>query len=225
MMQGSSEIVLSGNTHAYSFPRALDILVSGSCLLLLSPLFLLISLLVRSTSRGRAFYRAERIGKDGHAFRLYKFRSMKETASRIGSGITRRDDARITRVGTFLRKYKLDELPQFINVLKGEMSLVGPRPEDPRFIEFYPEHLRDILQRKPGITSPASLLMRNESALLTSDNHEQQYIDEILPAKLAIDFEYFSRATFSSDIQIILKTALSVFQREKAVSPSPPLNQ
>jgi len=172
----------------------------------LAPLFVVIAAAVKLTSRGPVFYRGVRAGKDGLAFRLVKFRSM--YTDRDGSGITRADDDRITPVGKVLRKLKLDEFPQLINVLKGEMTLVGPRPEDPRFVEFYPEELKRILALKPGITSAASLRFRDESSLLATGDHEKEYVERILPEKLRVDLEYFDRAGFWDHVRLILRTVL-----------------
>ena len=195
-------------------PRWFDVLISGLGLLLLSPVFLLVTVAIMVTSRGSIFYIAKRMGANGRPFSLYKFRTMVQNADAIGSGITSAGDARVTTVGRILRATKIDELPQLINVLKGDMSFVGPRPEDPRFVEHYPEDLKAILQFKPGITSPASIAYRNESALLTSDNHEQEYIDRILPDKLRLDLEYSRQASFLSGFRLILKTIAAVFRRE-----------
>jgi len=131
---------------------------------------------------------------------------MRKDAAVIGSGITMAHDPRITRIGSRMRAWKLDELAQLINVMKGEMSLVGPRPEDPRFVEHYPAELRSILEYTPGITSAASLVFRHESSLLMSVNHEDEYITKILPEKLRIDVHYFSNATFSDHMKLLVRT-------------------
>ncbi len=123
-----------------------------------------------------------------------------------GPGITVAGDARITRVGAFLRKYKLDELPQLVNVVRGEMSLVGPRPEDPRYVALYTPQQRGVLKVRPGITSPASLAYYDESTLLTGENWERRYVEEIMPAKLAIELEYLRHSTLLSDLSLIIKT-------------------
>ncbi|MCZ7557083.1 MAG: sugar transferase [Bacteroidia bacterium] len=188
--------------------RLIDILASSLGLILLAPVFIVIAVWIKLTSPGSVLYRATRTGRNGVPFALYKFRSMRTDADRIGSGITSAGDTRITPVGRFLRRSKLDELPQLINVLKGQMSLVGPRPEDPRFVEHYPEHLRDILKYRPGMTSPASIAFRNENSLLTGDNHEKLYIEQILPEKLRIDLAYCQSATVRSNMMVVLKTLL-----------------
>lgn len=175
-------------------------------LLLLSPMLLLIAAVVKMSSEGPVRFRARRVGKDGKLFTLLKFRSMTADAHVNGSGITSATDMRITGVGRFLRRWKLDELPQLWNVLVGNMSFVGPRPEDPRFVSQYPENLKPILNFRPGITSPASITYRNESALLTTDNHEEEYVNVILPHKLEMDLRYFESARFWEHVRVIWRT-------------------
>jgi lipopolysaccharide/colanic/teichoic acid biosynthesis glycosyltransferase len=186
--------------------RTFDIAASLLGLILLSPLFLLIGAAVKLQDGGPALYRSKRVGKDGRIFSLYKFRSMVLGADGIGGGITVGGDKRITRVGRFFRNTKLDELPQLFNVLKGDMSFVGPRPEDPRYVMFYTKEQRLVLASRPGITSPASLAYRSEEALLTGDSSLERYRQEILPHKLSIDLEYQRTRTFWSDINVILLT-------------------
>lgn len=189
--------------------RAFDLLASGVGLIILSPLLLGIAFAVRLTSPGPALYRARRVGRHGKEFTLYKFRSMVANADRQGPGITAAQDRRITRVGRFLRRTKLDELPQLLNVLRGEMSLVGPRPEDPRYVAFYTPEQRRILDYRPGITSAASLAYRNEERILSGDNWERVYTEYVMPAKLAIDLEYAQRATLWRDMGLIFRTVLA----------------
>lgn len=189
--------------------RAFDILASGAGLIILSPLFLGIAIAVRASSPGPALYRARRVGRYGKEFTLYKFRSMVANADRQGPGITAAGDSRVTGVGRFLRRTKLDELPQLINVLRGDMSLVGPRPEDPRYVALYTPEQRRILEQRPGITSMASLTYRHEEQMLSGDDWECVYIEQIMPAKLAIDLEYAQRATLWQDIVLIMRTVLA----------------
>jgi lipopolysaccharide/colanic/teichoic acid biosynthesis glycosyltransferase len=191
--------------------RSLDILVAALGLFVLSPLFAGLALWVALDSRGPVLYRARRIGLHGTQFSLYKFRSMVADADRQGPGITIAQDQRITRAGRFLRRSKLDELPQLINVLDGSMSLVGPRPEDPRYVALYTAEQRRILDVKPGITSAASLTYRNEQELLTGVDWETQYRNEIMPAKIAIDLAYEEKRTVGSDLQLIARTVLAMF--------------
>jgi lipopolysaccharide/colanic/teichoic acid biosynthesis glycosyltransferase len=163
-------------------------------------------LAVKLYDGGPIFYRARRIGKDGKPFQLHKFRSMIVAADRSGQAITTCGDARVTPIGRILRRTKLDELPQLFDVLRGKMSLVGPRPEDPRYVALYDLHQQEILKFRPGITSAASLLYCHEERLLTGENWEQIYIDRVMPEKLAIDLAYFNSATPIADLRLILQT-------------------
>jgi len=192
------------------FKRAFDVLVSAVALIVLSPLLILLAGAVRLTSQGTALYRARRVGRNGQSFELFKFRSMVADADKHGPGITTRADARITPLGRVLRRSKLDELPQLLNVLRGEMSFVGPRPEDPRYVALYTPEQRRILSVRPGITSLASLEYRHEEELLVGDQWEQQYIHTIMPAKLAIDLRYTDHASLLQDLSIITRTVLSL---------------
>jgi lipopolysaccharide/colanic/teichoic acid biosynthesis glycosyltransferase len=158
------------------------------------------------------FYRALRVGKGGAPFRLLKFRTMFVDADKRGPGITSKGDSRVTRTGRFLRRTKLDELPQLINVVKGEMSLVGPRPEDPRYVALYTPEQRQVLSVAPGITSAASLAYRHEEQLLSSDDWEILYRTQVMPAKLAIDLDYLRRRTLWTDVKLIFRTIAAVGQ-------------
>ncbi len=186
--------------------RLLDVLASATGLLLLLPLLLLIALWVKFDSPGSIFFRQERIGLRGKPFRIVKFRSM--SADHAGAQITVGADPRITRSGYLLRAYKLDELPQLLNVLLGDMSLVGPRPEVPRYVALYPADVRDeVLSVRPGITDLASVQYRSESTLLAhSPDPERTYIDTILPAKLALCQQYVRERSFLLDLKIIAMT-------------------
>ena len=192
--------------------RAFDFLFSAFFLFPLFPFFLLIALLIKLSSPGPVFYRGLRVGKDGHPFRIFKFRTMTADAATRGPGITTGDDLRITRIGHILRKTKIDELPQLINVVMGEMSLVGPRPEDPRYVALYTPEQRKVLSVCPGITSPASLQYRHEESLLKGDGWERTYLATILPRKLEIELAYLERRTFLTDIQLIVRTLLALFR-------------
>jgi len=189
--------------------RLLDIAASATGLLILSPLFALLAAAVRLSSPGPAFHRGERVGRGGRLFVLYKFRSMRVEA---GPAITRAGDSRVTPVGRFLRRTKLDELPQLLNVLWGDMSLVGPRPEAPGYVALYDAEQRRILEERPGITSPASLLYRSEEAQLTGDDWERVYVERIMPAKLRIDLDYCRRRTLVSDLRVIAGTIATMFR-------------
>lgn len=197
--------------------RHFDILASLIGLILFSPLLLIIGVLVKATSEGPIFYRANRVGRFGKPFKLYKFRSMVVDADKIGPGVTGAVDPRITSVGRFLRKTKLDELPQLINVFGGDMSMVGPRPEDPRYVALYTDEQRRVLTVRPGITSPASVRYRDEEAMLIGDDWEKHYIEIVMPAKLVLDVEYAQNSTFWRDLALILVTLVRlVFRRKDA---------
>jgi lipopolysaccharide/colanic/teichoic acid biosynthesis glycosyltransferase len=196
--------------------RAFDVVCSSLGLLVLSPLFLLISIAIRFDSAGPVYFRGERAGKGGRPFRIFKFRSMVADAAVSGPAITIRGDARVTGVGRFLRRTKMDELPQLINILLGDMSLVGPRPEDLKYVAGYTSEQREILAYRPGITSPASIAYQDESSMLMETDWENKYIGEIMPRKLAIDMEYFREATVWSDLGVILKT-LGILIRKRII--------
>lgn len=186
--------------------RCLDLAGAAIGLLLLSPLLLVLALLVRVTSTGPALFRSVRMGRNARPFTLYKFRSMTDAPHTSAPAITAAEDPRVTRLGRTLRRRKLDELPQLLNVLRGEMSLVGPRPEDPSYVAKYSRRQLRLLDTKPGITSPASLAYRSEEAELAGDDWEERYVREVMPEKLAIDAEYFSRRTVLSDLRLILSS-------------------
>ena len=188
--------------------RAFDLLLAGLGLVLLSPLLLVIAIAIRIDSPGPVFYRQERIGRHGVPFRIHKFRTMRHDPQHGGPQITVGDDARITRVGAFLRRTKLDELPQFIDVLRGRMSLVGPRPEVPRYVALYPAELRaEVLSVWPGITDLASIEFRDEAALLArASDAEREYVEVVMPRKLALAARYVRSASLALDVTILWRT-------------------
>ena len=186
--------------------RAFDICASAAGLALLAPAFAAIALAIKLDDGGPVFYFHIRVGKGLQDFRVRKFRSMFTSSS--GSPLTAPEDVRITRVGRLLRKYKLDELPQLMNVLKGEMRFVGVRPQVERFVAIRRDEYRELLQEPPGITCLASLWFRNEQELYSQGSIEQQYIEKILPMKLAISLEYERTRTCFSDLEILFRTAL-----------------
>lgn len=189
--------------------RLFDIVCAALGLLVLSPVLLVCALLVGLTSPGGVLFRQERMGKDGVPFTIYKFRSMRK--DNAGLKISTSRDTRITPVGRVLRKTKLDELPQLWNVLKGDMSFVGPRPEVREYTDLYTPEQRQVLMVRPGITGLASIRYRNENELLTaSSDPNRTYIDEVMPAKLALDLKYIPRACVSYDIKLILETLVTV---------------
>lgn len=187
--------------------RLFDICVSGVGLLLLSPLFLLVSVWIKLDSPGPVFYRQVRVGRHNHDFRIFKFRSMRIGADK-GSLVTiGGHDPRVTRAGYFLRKYKLDELPQLINVFIGDMSIVGPRPEVRHYVDYWTPEQMHVLDIRPGITDPASIKFRNENELLEKvDNPETYYIEVIMQQKLSLYLEYAKKQSFLYDLKIIFQT-------------------
>lgn len=194
--------------------RLFDILVSLVILSVFLPFGILISLAIVLESKGGAFYRQERIGKNGVPFKLWKFRTMRVNADKLGKLTVGMRDPRITRVGYFIRKSKLDEFPQFLNVLVGEMSIVGPRPEVQEYVSLYTEEQRKILSVKPGITDYASLEYFKENELLgKSDNPRETYIQEIMPAKIELNKKYIANPTLGQDINIMWQTFLKIVSK------------
>ncbi len=195
--------------------RLFDLLAAGLGLLLLSPLLLLMAIAIKVDTPGPVFFRQARVGRHGVEFRIHKFRTMVQGVDAAEAGarasepqLTVGSDPRITRVGALLRRTKLDELAQLIDVLRGCMSLVGPRPEVPRYVSTYPHDLRDkVLSVRPGITDPASLVFRDESALLArAVDPEREYIEVVLPAKLRLSARYVEEATLVGDLRLIVST-------------------
>lgn len=193
--------------------RSVDLLFSAIGLILLAPLLFILALWVRFDSPGPAFYRQVRVGQGGRDFRLWKFRSMRIGSDAKGLLTVGGRDPRITRSGYYLRKYKLDELPQLFNVLLGEMSLVGPRPEVRKYVELYTPEQQKVLSVKPGITDLASLEYFEESELLgQSANPEQTYIQEVMPAKLKLNQLYIEKQSLITDLRIIFRTIMRIFR-------------
>ena len=197
------------------FKRLFDILGSFLVLVLFAPLYLLIAITIKRTSPGPALYRGKRIGRSGKSFNIIKFRTMDETPqSYAGPRITAHDDSRITPIGRWLRDTKLNEIPQFWNVLKGEMSLVGPRPEDPEFTHTWPREVwNEVLSVRPGITSPASVHYHDEEKLLSNGNVEQMYLLELSPNKIRLDQLYVRYRSFLLDLDILLWTAMMLLPK------------
>jgi len=195
--------------------RLFDLLAATGALLLLSPLLVVLALVVKLDSPGPVFFRQQRVGRHGVPFHIHKFRSMRVDAPALGPAVTVGRDPRITRSGHWLRHYRLDELAQFIDVLQGTMSLVGPRPEVPRYVAHYPAELAAVvLSVRPGITDPASLAHIDEaSELAAAADPEQHYIQQILPRKLRLQAAYASRATLGSDLVLMLRTVRVLLSR------------
>jgi lipopolysaccharide/colanic/teichoic acid biosynthesis glycosyltransferase len=196
--------------------RAFDLLTASAAVLLLSPILGAIATLIRVTSGPPVLFRQERVGRRGKPFRIMKFRTMHAAAS--GLPITGQGDERVTPIGRLLRRSKLDELPQLLNVVIGHMSLVGPRPELPRYVASYPPEWRRVLDVRPGLTDDATLLFRDEERLLGEvplDMRERYYVEEILPRKLELNLRYLERAGFLHDLLIILKTLGAIAARRR----------
>lgn len=191
--------------------RIFDATAAAVGLALVAPLFVVIALAVKLGSAGPVFFRQERMGQNFRPFRIYKFRTMVADAPKLGGQITAGADPRITSVGRILRKSKLDELPQLINVLAGDMSLVGPRPEVPRYVELFRDDYRTVLSVRPGITDLASVKYRDENELLGgAADPDRVYIEQILPDKIALAKEYIARQSLIYDVGLILQTLLKI---------------
>jgi lipopolysaccharide/colanic/teichoic acid biosynthesis glycosyltransferase len=190
--------------------RAFDVAVSAAALVLASPVILAAAVAVRLDSPGSAFYAGTRVGRDGRTFRILKLRTMRPQDP--GPAVTAGDDPRITSVGRVLRQTKIDELPQLLNVLKGDMSLVGPRPEDPKYVALYTPEQRGVLAVRPGITGPTVLDFIDEEELLRGGDPESVYVDKVMPLKLETDLRYVRTASFAGDLSILGRTVLTVIK-------------
>lgn len=196
--------------------RATDIVLSGLALIAFLPLLAVIVVWISLDSPGPAFYRGVRVGRFGKRFRIFKFRTMVMNAEKLGGSSTADDDPRLTRLGKFLRRHKLDELPQLINVLKGEMSFVGPRPEVSHYVEMFTEEEQAILTVRPGITDWASLWNWDEGAVLAgSPDPEETYAQKIRPLKIGLQLEYVRKQSFWTDLRIIFQTLMAIILRPK----------
>lgn len=198
----------------------MDVSVSLTALMALAPLLFLLAMAVKCSSPGPVLYRGRRIGRDGHPFVLYKFRSMVTSTDESGPRITRKGDPRVTGIGRLLRRTKLDELPQLFNTLIGDMSLVGPRPEDPEYVQAYSARQREVLRAKPGLTSPATLMHRDEEEWLDGPDWRDTYLNRILPAKLEMELAYLGRRTLADDIKVLVQTVSTLFARRVHAGPS-----
>jgi lipopolysaccharide/colanic/teichoic acid biosynthesis glycosyltransferase len=206
--------------------RFIDIIAAGLGLILLAPLLVAIGILVRLRDGSPVIYRATRVGRNGRLFHLFKFRTMvtapKSGESSLGSSVTVWDDPRVTPLGRTLRRHKLDELPQLLNVLSGEMSLVGPRPEDPEYVALYTEEQRRVLSAKPGITGVAALRYSDEETLLRGDDWEQVYRERIMPAKIQLEIDYLARRSLLTDMVLIVQTFAKLLRRSPRASHGGP---
>lgn len=193
--------------------RIFDILTSAIVLLVLLPVWLIIALLIAVESPGGVFYKQVRVGKGNRDFYLYKFRTMRVGSDKKGLLTVGERDNRITRIGYFLRKFKIDEFPQLLNIIKGDMSIVGPRPEVRKYVDLYTPEQMKVLTVRPGLTDYASIKYVNENEVLAaSDNPEQTYIDEVMPAKLELNLQYIANQSLLEDIRLIFKTFMAIFK-------------
>ena len=196
--------------------RIFDLIVATCALIFLAPLFLLCATVTKLLSPGPIFYKARRVGQDATIFNMYKFRTMLVNADSIGIALTAHEDPRVTPIGRLLRRWKLDELPQLINVLRGEMSIIGPRPEAPGYVCHYTDHQKKVLSVRPGITGPAQFAHRDEEQMLKGQtNPEVFYLDQIMPQKIAIDLKYIHERTIITDIWWLFKTVFGLLIRSK----------
>jgi len=193
--------------------RIFDLIFSLLGLIILLPIFILVMILIKLTSKGPVFYKQVRVGKNNKDFKIFKFRTMKVDADKLGLLTVGGKDPRITKIGYYLRKYKIDELPQLINVLIGNMSFVGPRPEVRKYVDLYSEKQKEIFSVKPGITDLASIEFRNENEILAQQKDPNQYyIDVIIPKKLDININYIRQRNLLKDIGVIFKTFLIILK-------------
>jgi len=201
--------------------RILDVVAAGTGLLVFLPVFVLAAIAVKLSSSGPVFFKQQRMGKGFRPFSIYKFRTMTADAPRQGGPITVGDDPRITRIGRLLRKAHLDEMPQLVNVLKGDMSLVGPRPEVPRYVEMFRDDYEEILRVRPGITDIASIEYRDEPAILgAAGDPEREYVERVLPDKIRLAKQYIARRSLCFDIRLILMTICRVAADRLGFSPA-----
>jgi lipopolysaccharide/colanic/teichoic acid biosynthesis glycosyltransferase len=204
--------------------RAFDLVAAVTIGLITAPIWLLAAAAVRLVDGDPVLHRATRVGRGGACFTLYKFRTMGSTA---GPSVTAHGDERVTRTGSLLRRTKIDELPQLWNVARGEMSLVGPRPEDPRYVEQYTQEQRRLLSVAPGLTSPATIAFQHEEAMLAGyPDPERAYLEEVLPAKLALDLAWLERRSVRADVRVLAATVRALFAKGRSdnepIVPGPP---
>lgn len=193
--------------------RFFDIVLSIIALIVLLPALLITALLIKFDSQGPVLFKQTRVGRNGREFKIFKFRTMIMDAEKLGMQITVGKDRRITDIGRFLRKYKIDELLQLINVLKGDMSFIGPRPEVPKYVSLYTEDQKSILKVRPGISDYASIEYKDENDILAlSENPEETYIEDIMPRKINLNMKYIKKISLLEDIKIIIKTIAAVLR-------------
>ncbi len=195
--------------------RGFDLLAAIVALIVTSPVIAAAAVLVKLDSAGPVFYRAERIGRGGKPFEMYKLRTMRVNSDRQGPRVTGAGDPRITSMGRILRRTKVDEIPQLWHVVRGDMSLVGPRPEAPEFVQRYTPEQRRVLSVRPGITGPAALAYLDEENMLAQGDAETVYVASVMPAKLAIDLEYVQHRSFTGDLRVLAETVWRIFARRR----------
>ena len=203
--------IIKGKKGSLILKRLFDILASLILLIILSPLFIIFSIMIKLDSKGPIMFKQNRVTENGRIFKIFKFRTMVENADKNGSQVTVKDDNRVTKIGKFLRKFRLDEIPQLINILIGDMSFVGTRPEVPKYVELYTDEMKATLLMKAGVTSLASIKFKDEEKLLQMDgNIDKIYIENILPQKMQYNLEYLKRFNFFYDIKLMFMTLFAV---------------
>lgn len=205
--------IIKGKKGSLILKRLFDILASLVLLIILSPLFIIFSIMIKLDSKGPIMFKQNRVTKNGRIFKIFKFRTMVENADKNGSQVTVKNDNRVTKIGKFLRKFRLDEIPQLINILIGDMSFVGTRPEVPKYVELYTDEMKATLLMKAGVTSLASIKFKDEEKLLQMDgNIDKIYIENILPQKMQYNLEYLKRFNFFYDIKLMFMTLFAVIK-------------
>lgn len=205
--------IIKGKKGSLILKRLFDILASLILLIILSPLFIIFSIMIKLDSKGPVMFKQNRVTENGRIFKIFKFRTMVENADKNGSQVTVKDDNRVTKIGKFLRKFRLDEIPQLINILIGDMSFVGTRPEVPKYVELYTDEMKATLLMKAGVTSLASIKFKDEEKLLQMDgNIDKIYIENILPQKMQYNLEYLKRFNFFYDIKLMFMTLFAVIK-------------
>ena len=205
--------IIKGKKGSLILKRLFDILASLILLIILSPLFIIFSIMIKLDSKGPIMFKQNRVTENGRIFKIFKFRTMVENADKNGSQVTIENDDRVTKIGKFLRKFRLDEIPQLINILIGDMSFVGTRPEVPKYVELYTDEMKATLLMKAGVTSLASIKFKDEEKLLQMDgNIDKIYIEDILPQKMQYNLEYLKRFNFFYDIKLMFMTLFAVIK-------------
>ena len=207
--------LLSGKRFYFITKRLFDLIVSFILLVILSPLFLIVAIIIRLDSPGRVFYRQKRVTRYGRVFRIHKFRTMVSGADKMGSLVTVSNDSRVTAVGKFLRRYRIDEIPQLIDIFEGNMTFVGTRPETQYYTKFYTDEMKATLLMPAGVTSLASILYKDEEKLIAAaENADETYINEVLPQKMKYNIEALNNMSLLGDIKIMIKTVLAVLKSD-----------